>query len=205
MGISRTFKNAFKIGRLILGGQTAGFITISTKNGVPVDGTSGTLAALAQPGSLVLDTVSMQIYQNVNTLASPKWAAFSHLRTFRALLSFAVDGGAVSTITPATTAVLPANAIITSVIVNSTTAVTSAGSATVSIGTSAGSSTTALLGATAKASLGANVLVAGVPIPNDATKWVKLTAAGSITFSVATAALTAGIIEVHGNYFIASA
>ena len=115
---------------------------------------------------------------------------------------FAVDGGAVSTITPASTATLPDNAIMIGGVVNSTTAVTSGGSATVAIGTSAGSSTTAILGATAKASLGADVLVNAVPV--FATP-VKLTAAGSITFTIGTAALTAGVIEVFVLYVLPQA
>lgn len=126
-------------------------------------------------------------------------------RVAYAKYSFAVDGGAVSTITPATNCTIPAKAIITNVIINSTAAVTSLGSATVSIGTSAGSSTTSLLGATAKATLALNALVQGVPVPATASTFVKMTAAGSITFTVGTAALTAGVIEVFVEYVLPNA
>lgn len=126
----------------------------------------------------------------------------SVLRAAKAVYSFAVDGGAVSTITPNGTVNLPANAVIVAATVNSTTAVTSAGAATVAVGTSAGSSTTSILGATAKASLSANALINGVPV--FATP-VKLTAAGNITFTVGTAALTAGVIEAVVYYYVASA
>jgi hypothetical protein len=129
-------------------------------------------------------------------------AGDSVLRTAKAVYSFAVDGGAVSTITPNGTVALPDNAIIVAATVNSTTAVTSAGAATVAIGTSAGSSTTAILGATAKASLSADAVLNGVPV--FATP-VKLTAAGNVTFTVGTAALTAGVIEVTLYYFVALA
>ena len=126
----------------------------------------------------------------------------SALRAAKAIYSFATDGGAISTITPNGTVALPANAVIVGATVNSTTAVLSAGAATVSIGTSAGSSATSILAATAKATLAANALVNGVPV--FATP-VKLTAAGNITFTIATAALTAGVIEVVVYYYTAAA
>lgn len=125
-----------------------------------------------------------------------------HLRMARAIYDFSVDGGAISTITPKKTATLPKNAVIVGGNVNVTTAVTSAGSATLSVGTSAGSSATALLAATAKASLSANALLNAVPV--FATP-VKLSAQGDITVSVATAALTAGVVEVTLFYFVTNA
>lgn len=126
----------------------------------------------------------------------------SVLRVARAKYDFAIDGGAVSTITPNGTVALPDNAVIVAATINSTTAVTSAGAATVAIGTSAGSSTTSIIGATAKASLSADAVLNGVPV--FATP-VKLTAAGNVTFTVATAALTAGVIEATLYYFVAAA
>lgn len=124
------------------------------------------------------------------------------LLTARAKYDFSVDGGSVATITPVTNVTIPANAVIVATTINSTTAVTSAGSATVAVGTSAGSSSTALLGATGKASFSSNALLNG-----DSTfaAPVKLSAAGSITVTVGTAALTAGVIEVTCLYFLANA
>lgn len=129
---------------------------------------------------------------------------FGILNVARAKYSFAVNGGAISTITPAAAfnAVLPDNAVIIGGTVNCLAACTSSGAATVSVGTSAGSSTTAILGATAVASLTLDACINAVPV--FATP-VKLTAAGSITFSIAAFALTAGIIEVTLLYFVASA
>lgn len=124
------------------------------------------------------------------------------LRVARAKYSFAVDGGSVGTITPATNATIPDNAVIVGGTINSTTAATSGGAATISVGTSAGSSTTSLLAATGYASFSADALL------NSAATFaapVKLTAAGSITITVATAALTAGIIEITVLYFVAAA
>jgi hypothetical protein len=126
----------------------------------------------------------------------------SGFQTAKAIYSFASDGGAISTITPKITASLPINAVIVAGTINSTTALLSAGSATLSVGTSAGSSTTSILAATAKASLSANALINAVPV--FATP-VKLTAAGNITVSIATAAATAGVVEITLLYYVANA
>ena len=123
------------------------------------------------------------------------------MRMAHAIYSFAVDGGAVSTITPVSTAAIPQYAVIIGGTINSTTAVTSGGSATVAVGTSAGSSTTSILGATGKASFTTDALInsaATLASP------VKMSAAGNITITVATAALTAGIIEIFVLYYVAA-
>lgn len=142
------------------------------------------------------DKLENQIQQQNND------SGIGYLKQVRAIYDFSVDGGAVSTITPKQTVTLPAKSVIVAGTVNSTTAVTSSGSATVAIGTSAGSSTTALLGATAKASLSSNALINAVPV--FATP-VKLTAKGNITFTIGTAALTAGVIEATFWYYVAKA
>jgi hypothetical protein len=122
------------------------------------------------------------------------------LRVARAKYDFSVDGGAVSTIAPANSDTIPDNAIMVGSTANSPTAVTSSGSATVAIGTSAGSSATSILGATAKASLSIDAVLNGVPV--FATP-VKMTASGTITFTIGTAALTAGIVEAFVYYVVA--
>lgn len=127
-------------------------------------------------------------------------AGISALRIAKAIYNFATDGGAIATITPANNASLPNNAVVVAATINSTTAVTSAGSATVSIGT-IGGTTTSILAATAKASLSANAVLNGVPV--FATP-VKLTTGGSISFTVGTAVLTAGVIECVLYYYIAA-
>lgn len=123
------------------------------------------------------------------------------LRIARAKYDFSVDGGAIGTITPSKNADIPDNAVIVGATINPTTAVTSGGAATVAVGTSAGSSTTALLAATAKTALSLDALVNGVPV--FATP-IKLSASGKITLTVATAALTAGVIEVAVYYYVAA-
>lgn len=126
----------------------------------------------------------------------------SGLRVAHCLYSFAVDGGAQATIAPTNSDTIPDNAILVGATINSTTAVTSLGSATVAVGTSAGSSTSSIKAATAKASLSTDAVLNGVPV--FATP-VKMTAAGTITFTVATADLTAGVIEAWVYYVVAAA
>lgn len=43
------------------------------KAGTPVDGTSGTGAGYAGPGSLCIDKTNAKAYINTNTAASPLW------------------------------------------------------------------------------------------------------------------------------------
>ena len=116
--------------------------------------------------------------------------------------NFAIEGGAVSLITPLKTVPLPKNAVIVGGTLNCTTAGTSGGSATITLGTDAGSSASALLGSTAVASLSANALINLVPT---FAAPVKLTAKGNVTMTVGTAALTAGIFEVVLYYYVAKA
>lgn len=125
------------------------------------------------------------------------------LQVARAKYRFALDGGAVATITPKINATIPDNAVLVAAFINSTVAVTSSAGANVSVGLSAGSTgVAALLAATAKASLSLDALIVGVPTP---AVPVKLTAAATITCTVDTTELTAGEIEVTVYYFVASA
>ena len=122
-------------------------------------------------------------------------------RIAKAIYDFDVDAGAISTITPVTTAVIPDNAVIIGGTINATTAATSAGSATISVGTSAGSSSASIISLTAVASYSADAVL----ISDTAATPVKTTAAGSITVSIAVADLTAGVIEVTVLYYVANA
>lgn len=167
---------------------------------------AGSCVSTAQP---VLPVINVTTGQEFNCLGS-MWVNTSQgtgpIRTCYVKYDFAADGGVIGTITPkVANCTIPKNSIITKVWVNSTTAVTSGGLATVSIGTSAGSSTTALLGATAKASLSLNAVMNGVPVMDTSATWVKLSAAGKVTCTVAVADLTAGVIEIWVMYLPASA
>lgn len=102
---------------------------------------------------------------------------------------FSVDGGTVGTKTPATNSTIPDNSILVRAIINSTTAVTSGGAATVAIGVSAGGGNGTIKGATGKASYSADALLGGVLDWTGADAH-KMTASGSITFTIGTANLT---------------
>ena len=133
--------------------------------------------------------------------AQGNFQGYGTLKVAKAIYNFGIDGGVSGAITPKFTVLLPKNAVIVGGTVNSTTAVTSGGAGTVSIGTTAGSSAASLLGVTAKGSLSANALVNAVPVFGTP---VKLSAAGYINFTVATADLTAGVIEVAVFYYEAN-
>lgn len=127
---------------------------------------------------------------------------FGQLRTARAKYDFAVDGGAIAEITPKTSDTIPDNAIMLACYINSTTAVAATGgAANVSVGI-VGIATNTLLAATAKGSFTTDAIVIGIPVP--ATP-VKTSAAGKISISPDTNALTAGVLEIVVVYYQASA
>jgi hypothetical protein len=121
--------------------------------------------------------------------------------------SFAVDGGATP-IVPANNCVLPANAVITNVGVQQTSAtgVTAVGSATVAIGCVGGTAcgASSLMAATAKASLGSGAFGQSIPVPQTASTWVKTTASGGVQLTIATGPLTAGLLEIYCFYYLSS-
>jgi hypothetical protein len=122
-------------------------------------------------------------------------------RVARARYDFSVDGGAIGLITLAQSDTIPAGAIMVGGTINPTTAYVGA-TATIAAGTSAGSSASALKAATAVASYSIDALLNLVPV--FATP-VKMTADGTITITVATAALTAGIADYLVYYVMPTA
>lgn len=126
--------------------------------------------------------------------------------TARARYSFATDGGAISTITPADSDTIPANAVLLGGYCNSTLAFVGA-SGTVGIGTLAGSSATSIMAQTAITSLTLDAVLPllGInPIAATNKVLIKLSAAGKITITIATTPQTAGELEIVVFYFIAS-
>jgi len=124
--------------------------------------------------------------------------------SMKCVYDFAKQGGAIGAINLKnsaldSTCVVPKGAIIRDVIVDVVTAVTSGGAATVALTT--GQTAADLLGATAKTSFTLNALLAGVPVGTAATAF-KLTADRTLSATVATAALTAGKLNVHVKYQI---
>lgn len=162
--------------------------------------TKKTLVQLFDSTGALLVTPAASVV-NANALLPTAPGNFGSLRVAKVLFDFAVDGGATGAIQPVGSVNLPANAMIVGATVDVIAAVTSLGSATVAIGTDAGSSATSILAATAKASLTLAALINGVPV--FATP-VKMSAPGNVIFTVGTAALTAGKIEVAIYYVVFS-
>lgn len=173
-------------------------------------------AVLGQTGDLfqILDSTGAVLH-NVTAagiVSSPAAASLASpfglgggLRMARFKYDFAVDGGAISTITLATNSIIPANGIILGGILNPTTALISGGSATISFGLLAGSTGSAALKAlTAVATYSIDALLPVVPVFT-AGSAIKLSAAGAITMSIAVAPLTAGVLEGTLFYFVAAA
>lgn len=177
--------------------------------GTPVNGTSGTYVKMAGPGTIVLDYTNGKLYVNSGTKASPVWTLVSApvsatyglgmIGNAKATYDFAIDGGAISTITLANGPTIPDKAIILGGTIDITTNLVGA-TATIAVGTSAGSSTTSLKAATAVASYVAGQL-AIVPVFTAAT-YLKLTAAGRVTITIAVAPLTAGKFDVNLVYIM---
>lgn len=131
---------------------------------------------------------------------SPDYAVgVQGLRMLHVIYDFAVDGGAQGLITLKNAGLIPDNAILYGGVVNAPTAPLSLGSATISLGTSAGSSATALKTATAIATYSVDSILALVPVMT-AGSAVKMTASGYPTLTIATADLTAGVLEIFIIY-----
>ncbi len=170
-----------------------------------VSGQTGNLFEVQNSSGTVLYKINAagQVTQAAAASLADAFGLGGSLRMARAKYSFAVDGGAVGLITPATNAVIPDNAIIIGGILNPTTALVGT-SSTIAVGTSAGSSAASLKAATAEATYSVDAVLATIPVFTAASA-VKLTAAGSITITVAVAALTAGVMEITVFYFVAAA
>jgi hypothetical protein len=132
------------------------------------------------------------------------WGIPIGLKVCHASYSFAVDGGAVGLITPKRNCVIPINAVIyQGFTVVGVTTVGSSGN--VSVGLSAGGGgAAAILAATARASLTTGLMFQAPPVPTTAsasnTSMIKMSAAGTVTVTVATNALTSGDLEIYVFY-----
>lgn len=111
----------------------------------------------------------------------------------KAIYDFSVDAGAASTIVPDNSAIIPNNAVVTTATTCVTTACTSGGSATVAI--TAGGITLVAQQNFNHASLADEKVTL-----NDVGD--KTTSATGIQFVIATAALTAGVIECYVEYYL---
>ena len=139
------------------------------------------------------------------TAAVPAPVGFSGIQVAKAIYDFTVDGGshtvASGLITPALTVAIPINAIVIGATINSVVAISTTSSPTVAIGTSAGSSASSILTAAAASTLSVDAVLNGsvtLAAP------FKMSAAGNVTVTIATADLTTGKLEIY-IYFVVSA
>jgi len=118
--------------------------------------------------------------------------AYPKLMTAKAVYDFGIDEGAVSTITPANGGVVPNNAIITKAYSVVTTAM-------------AGSGATLALAVGGVAIVAATAFDNGIYDDEDVTEYDvadKTTSSGQPTFTVGSAVLTAGVVELYIQYYI---
>ena len=118
--------------------------------------------------------------------------AHPKLITAHAKYDFAVDAGGTGTIVPDNSAIIPDNAMITNVFHSTTTALTSGGSATLALTT--GGVTLNAAVAFDNADYADESVIANAV--ND-----KTTSSTGIQFVIATAALTAGVVDVYVQYY----
>jgi hypothetical protein len=167
-------------------GQTADLAQFLDSNGVVI-------AKITAAGLLVLTAAA--------SLADP-FGLGPQVKVAHVKYDFAVDGGTIGVITLASNAIIPINAIVYGGYIISTTAPVGA-TATIGFGTLAGSSAASLKAATAIATYTLNGILPLVPVWTAGSAF-KMTAAGAITMSIATANLTAGVIELDVFYQVAA-
>lgn len=182
---------------------------IFTFAGVPVDGASGTYAKFVGPGGVIVNTSTGVWYTNVGTLAVPIYrattvpvaglAGLGNVGNAKATYDFAVDGGAIATITPTNSPTIPANAIILGGTIDVTTQLTSGGAATIGIGLGSGAQVAALKAAATAVATYTVGQIAVIPVFTAAT-YYKVTAAAQVTVTVAAFALTAGKMDINLVY-----
>jgi hypothetical protein len=142
-----------------------------------------------------------------NTAAGTSASGTCHAR-----YSFAVDGGAASTITLGAASggigcTIPKNAVIYRGIAYVTTTFAGNTGDNLSIGLSAGAGgTAALLAAVARSSLTAGTFYDLIPLQGSSSttnsSYIHMSAAGSVTVTISTAAATAGIMDVDLFYYV---
>jgi hypothetical protein len=185
-------------------------VGLLTTSGAPTNGTSGTYAGYGGPSSVLFDYTNGRLYINTGTKASPVWTSLGNpvsgenglgvVGNAKATYDFAVDGGATGEIIPLNSPTIPDNAIILGGTLDITAQLTSSDAATIAVGTSAGSAANSLKAATAVASWTVGQL-AIVPVFTAAT-YVKMTAAGRPSLTVADFDLTAGKFDINLVYIV---
>jgi hypothetical protein len=174
------------------------------------NGTSGTYAGQAGPGASLTDFKNGVTYVNTGTLASPIWTVDvgavtgpqgqGSVQNAKMTYSFAVSGGAISTITPVNSPILPIGAIVTGGFIDVTTIPVGVG-ASIGVGFGSGAQVAALLAPAAISGVpwSTTGIKSVIPIYTAATMY-KLTAAAAMTVTISAVALTTGIFDVNISY-----
>ncbi len=119
----------------------------------------------------------------------------------KATYDFTVDGGAIATITPVSSPVIPAGAIVFGGLIDVVVAPLGGG-ASVAIGFGSGAQVASLKAATVVGTYTIGAILALIPVWTAASA-VKVAADTKITFTVSGGALTAGKIAVQIYYHMA--
>jgi len=120
--------------------------------------------------------------------------AISRTYIGKARYDFSTDGGAIGTITPADNFTLPSGSIILGAVTRAKTAMTSDGSATVAL---------AIGGVDIKtATAFDDAAYVGTDAQLARTSLNLTSASGQVTFTVAVAALTAGVVDIYVEYML---
>lgn len=119
----------------------------------------------------------------------------------KATYDFTVDGGAIATISPVSSPVIPAGAIVFGGLIDVIVAPLGGG-ASVAIGFGSGAQVASLKAATAVGTYTIGAILALIPVWTAASA-VKVAADTKITFTVSGGALTAGKIAVQIYYHMA--
>lgn len=166
-------------------------------------GQTGDLAQFTDSAGVVMtkiDAIGRLI--SVAGLATALAGGLGALGVAKMHYDFAVDGGAVAEIIPVGSPTLPSKAILLGGVINVTTALLAAGgAANIAIGVHAGGAADAIKVATAKATYAINAFLATTPVFTAATMF-KMSAAGQMSLTPDTNALTAGVMDVIVVYAI---
>ena len=169
---------------------------VISEHGYDISGTEANRPATADIGLRYLNTTKGRL----ETFDGVQWVADVQLAF--ALYDFAVDGGAISTITPVTGFKLPDNAIILDGMVDViTTCVSATDAATIAIQSEAAGDIVVAKAISAGGDDWDAGLQAIIPLGTAATA-VKLTAARDIKIVIAVEAVTAGKFHIILRYVV---
>lgn len=153
-----------------------------------------TASTIPTVAASLVGTVTANVYTDMGATPTTTDVVDDGVRLARARYEFAVDGGgAPGLITLAKSDTIPNGAVIINGVIMVQAALVGS-STTIAIGTSAGSAANSIKTATAEATYAANAVLS-----IETTKF-RMSADGTITITTATAALTAGTMDIALEY-----